>query len=186
MKKDEIKYMDTNALIEKMQKTDTEYKTVIKALQIAFFSFILIYAGLFLFNLVPGMSTIYHRIAGGCYVLAFTLFTLYFRKYYKRIKSVNYFDPVKKVLEDAELRYRFWQKQSYSMGIAMILIDAGTFLIFFYAFKDKFTFTQIFVGVQVIYFTVIGVSSFIGYVMWKKESRPIWLSAKELLKELEE
>lgn len=186
MKKDEIKYMDTDALIEKMQKQDSQFKLVTKALQIAFFSFILIYAGLFLFNLVPGMSTIYHKAAGGCYVLGFMLFTYYFRESYKKYKEVNYFEPVKKVLEYAEQRYRFKQQMSFSIIAGMILIGSGTFIIFYMAFVDKFTFMQIFIGVQSMYIFVIGITIAIGYFAWVKEMKPIWLSVKKLLKELEE
>jgi Ca2+/Na+ antiporter len=184
--KENINKIDIDTLIKSIQTNDNQLKAVLRPLQIVFSLFILIYAGLFLFNLIPGMSTIYHRITGGCYILAFILFIIYFRKYYKKIKSVNYFESVKKVLEDAEQRYRFWHSDVISALIAFLLIDAGTFSIFLYAFSDKFTFTQIFVSVQVLCFFVIGVSSLIGYVIWKKESRPIWLSAKKLLKELEE
>ena len=98
------------------------------------------------------------------------------------------FEPVKKVLEDAELRYRFWQTKSYYIliVIAMLFIGAGTFLIFYIAFSDKFTFMQIFIGVQSIYIFVIGISIAIGFFAWVKEMKPIWLSIKRLLKELEE
>ena len=178
--------MDIDTLIKSIQTKDIQLKNITRSLQIVFFIFILFYAGFFLFNLLPKMATIYHRIAGVCYVLAFILFTHYFRKYHKKYKTVNYFEPVKKVLEDAELRYRFWHTELFSIGIAMLLIDVATFLIFFMAFKDKWTFMQIFLGVQGVYLFVIGISFAIGYIMWKKENRPIWISAKELLKELEE
>ncbi|MCK5029025.1 MAG: hypothetical protein KAR57_05275 [Bacteroidales bacterium] len=190
MKKDETKNIDTDALIKKMQKQDVEYRKVTKALQIVFFVFIFLYAGFFIFNPLPKMSTMYHKVAGGCYVLAFMLFTYYFRKSYKKLKEVNYFEPVKKVLEDAELRYRFWQTKSYSIEIviviAMLFIGAGTFVIFYMAFKDKFTLMQILIGVQSIYIFVIGTSILIAYFAWVKEMKPTWLSIKKLLKEIEE
>lgn len=186
MKKDEIKYMDTDALIEKMQKQDSQFRTVTKALQIVFFVFIFLYAGFFIFNPILDMSTIYHKLTGGCYVLAFMLFTYYFRKSYKKYKEVNYFEPVKTVLEDAEKRYRFWQQKSLSVILGMILIGAGTFIIFYMAFMNKYTFIQIFIGVLSIYFFVIGLSILIAYFAWVKESKPIWLSVKKLLKELQE
>ncbi len=178
--------MDTDALMEKMQKTDSEFKTIVKALKIVFFVFIFIYAALFLFNPIEKMSTIYHKLAGGCFVLAFMLFTYYFRKSYKKYKEINYFEPVKVVLEDAEQRYRFWQTKSYSVGIGMLFIGAGTFVIFYMALIDKFTFMQILIGVLSIYIFVIGISILIGYFAWVKEIKPVWISIKRLLKELEE
>jgi hypothetical protein len=186
MKKDENKYIDTEALIDKMQKQDSQFKTVTKALQIVFFACIIFYAGFFIFNPLPKMGTIYHKIAGGCYVLGFMFFTYYFRKSYKKYKEVNYFEPVKTVLEEAEHRYRLWQPKSLSIIIGMILIGVGTFLIFYMAFIDKFTFMQIFIGVLSIYIFVIGISIALGYFAWVKEMKPTWLSIKKLLKELEE
>ena len=188
--KEDINNMDVDTLISNLQTKDDQYKEITKSVQIVFLIyifliFIFFYVVLYIIN-PDSEFTINNRIAGACYMVAFTLFILYFRKYYKKLKTVNYSEPVKKVLEDAEKRYKFWQTDGTSVIFALILIDAATFFIFLNAFNDKFTFTQIFMGVQGIFLIVIGVSFTIGYVLWVRDSKPIWLSAKKLLKELEE
>jgi hypothetical protein len=180
-----IDNMDIESLIEELELKDSKYKKVMRRMQIVFFIFIFFYAGLFLVNPDPDI-TINERLAGGCYVVAFVLFTLQFRKMYNRYKAVNYFDSVKKVLQDAERRYRLWQKNLLLVGTAILLIDAATILIFYGRFFEKWSFWKLFTIVQLVYILAIGIGFTIGYIKWRTESRPIWLSVKNLLKELEE
>ena len=180
-----INHMDIESLIGELELKDSKYKKVMKRMQIMFFIFIFFYAGLFLVNPDPDIST-NERLAGACYVVAFVLFTLQFRQMYKRYKSVNYFDSVKKVLQDAERRYRLWQKNLLLVGSGVLLIDIATMLIFYNRFFEKWGFWQLFMVVQIVYILAIGIGFTIGYIKWKTENKPIWLSAKKLLKELEE
>jgi len=180
-----IEMMDLDTLIQNLQSTDARYKKTVKIFQVVFFIFIFFYAGLFLVNPDPEI-TINDRIAGACYVVAFTLFTLVFRKYYKKYKVINYAEPVKKVLEDAEKRYRFWQKDIIPTAIGVILIDAATLLTTLQRFEDKWSFWQIFIVVQIVYFLAIGTGFTIGYIKWRVVNRPIWLNTKKILQEFED
>lgn len=185
MKKENKNQMDMNSLVGELEAKDSKYRKIMRRFQIMFFVFIFLYAGLFLINPDPEL-TINDRIAGACYVVAFTLFALQFRALHKRYKEVNYFDPVKKVLEDAERRYRLWQKSTLLVLVSILCIDAATLLILYDRFEDRWTFWQFFTGVQLVFILIIAIGFSIGYLRWRKESRPIWLSAKKLLKELEE
>lgn len=185
MKKDKIQTMDLDSLINKLGLKDTKYKNMMKRFQIMFFIFIFLYAGLFIINPDSDL-TIYDRIAGICYVVAFTLFTIQFRILHKKFKQVNYSDPVKKVLEDAKKRYRLWHKNHFIIGFAILCIDAATILVLFDQFTGQWTLGEFVLIVQGFYVLVIGIGFFFGYLRWKSESKPIWLSAKALLKDLEE
>lgn len=185
MKKEYINHLDIGSLVNKLELKDSKYKKIMKRFQIVFFIFIFFYAGIFLANPDPEITS-RDRIAGVCYVIAFGLFTLQFRTMYRRYKAVNYFDPVKKVLQDAERRYSFWQKNILLVGFAVLLIDAASLLVLYDRFIERWTFWQFFTGVQFVYVLAIGIGLTIGYIKWRIESRPIWLSAKKLLEELEE
>lgn len=185
MNKENINHMDIGSLINEMELKDSKYKKMMKRFQIVFFIFIFFYAGIFLANPDPEI-TVKDRIAGVCYVLAFTLFTVQFRKFYKTYKSVKYSDPVKKVLEEAKKRYTLWQKKTWITLFSILLIDAATILVLYDRFIEKWTFWQFFSLIQIAYIIIIGIGFTIGFIRWRIESRPIWLSAKNLLKELEE
>lgn len=178
-------HMDIESLVSELELKDSKYKKVMRIFQIVFFIFIFFYAGVFLVNPDPDI-TVNERLAGACYVLAFVLFTLQFRKMYNRYKSVNYFDSVKKVLQDAEKRYRLWQKNLLLVGTAILLIDAATILILYDRFVERWTLWEFAGLVQLGYMFIIGIGFTLGYIKWRTESRPIWLSAKKLLEELKE
>lgn len=177
--------MNMESLVSELESKDLKYKKVMRRSQIIFFVFIFFYAGIFLINPDPDLR-LNDRIAGGFYVIAFALFTWQFRTNYNRFKTVNYFDPVKKVLEGAERRYRLWQKNIFIVGSAVLLIDAASILILYEKFVERWGFWLFFTVVQLVYILSMGIGFTIGYIKWRKESRPIWLSAKALLKELEE
>ncbi len=183
--KKDINYMGTDKLIDNLRHKDNRYKKISRSFQILFYIFIFLYAALFLFN-PDSELTLNHRIAGGCYVIAFTLFALYFRKYYNKYKTVNYFDPVKKVLKEAEQRYRLWRNDLLMIIFSLFFIDIATVLMEMKYFAGSLTNLQAIVVIQVIYLLLILIAIVVGYYIWKKESRPIWLSAKNLLKELDE
>ncbi|MFC2096347.1 hypothetical protein ACFLQ3_01440 [Bacteroidota bacterium] len=175
------KYMNLDALVVDMELKDNKFKRIFHNFQILYFVLIFIYAGIFLFN--PSSEiTIYDRVAGGFYVVAFGLFAFYFRKYYKKYKEVNYSDSVKKVLEDAEKRYRIFKADTLVVLIGVLCIDAAT--VFTKMYDKSFIESVLKVQIMIWPFIIIGV--IIGYLWWRRDSRPIWLSAKKLLKELEE
>lgn len=178
-------HIDIGSLVNDLEKKDSKYKKLMRRFQILFFILIFFYAGLFLVNPDPEI-TMNDRIAGICYVIAFILFTIQFRSLYKKYNEVNYFDPVKKVLEDAEKRYRLWHKNTFLILFAVLLIDAASILVLYNRFIDKWPFWNFFWVIQGVYLLVFALGFIIGYFRWKRDSRSIWISAKKLLKELEE
>jgi len=181
----EIDIQDIDTLINKLQSNDKVNKKALRILQIFFFVLIFLYIILYVFN--PDDEMILNqRIGGVCYVLAFSLLAFHFRKKYTKYKNVNYSVSVKELMKEAEKRYGFWNGNQLSSFIAIILLDVGTYLISIKYFSDNWSLWQIFFGVQVFYFMSAGLGFIIGYIKWKKEIRPFWISLKTMLKEFEE
>lgn len=183
--KEKTNLPNIDTLIQKLKSKDLEFKKALKILQIFFFLLIIIYMLIFIFIPYSGIN-INHRIGGGCYILAFTLFAFHFRSKLKRYTNINYSDSVFEVYKAAEKRYRFWQNNKLSSVIAIILLDVGTYFIAIKYFSDKLSLTQIFIGVQAFYFISVGIGFVFGFFKWKKEIRPVWISIKLLLKDFDE
>jgi hypothetical protein len=66
-----------------------------------------------------------------------------------------------------------------------VLIDAGVTISFFYRLSSLEPISRILV-VQAFYIPVILISSFIGYLIWRKKHKPLYEMARQLLKELNE
>ncbi len=182
----ETSLQDTDTLIHKLQSKDKQFKKAVKILQIFFFALIFLYTILYVFNPDDEM-TLNQRIGGVCYVLAFTLLAFHFRKKYTKYKNVNYSASVKEIMHEAEKRYRFWKgNQLISSVLPIILLDVGTCLILIKHFSDTWSLLQIIIGVQAFYIISAGIGFIIGFIKWKKEIRPFWISLKTMLKEFEE
>jgi len=183
--KKEIDIQNIDTLINQLQSKDTQFKKAVRILQIFFFALIFLYTILYVFNPDDEMD-FNQRIGGVCYVLAFTLLAFHFRNKYSKFKNVNYSVSVKELINEAEKRYRFWKGNQFSSFLAIILLDVGTCLILIQYFSDKWSILQIIIGVQVFNIISASIGFIIGYIKWKKEIRPFWISLKTMLKEFEE
>lgn len=175
---------DINSLISQLQVNDRDYKKAVKFLQIFFLALILIYAILYVFNPDAEMG-LEQRIGGVCYVIAFTLLALHFRKKQTKFKNIDYSTSVKELMVEAEKRYRYWQNNKLGSIIAIILLDIGTILILMQYSSDSLSLLQIFLIVQAFYFISVSIGFILGFRKWKKEIRPIWLKLKTQIKEFD-
>lgn len=176
---------DINTLIHDLQSKDSDYKKAFRILQISFFILIFLYVVLYVFNPYTEIS-LYQRIGGGCYVIAFSLLAFHFRNKYIRSKSVNYSVSVKELMIEAEKRFRFWQNNKLGSILSIILFDIGTCLILAKYSSDKWPLLLIFIGVQVFYLIFSSIGFILGFINWKKNIRPLWVVLKTQLKEFEE
>ena len=175
---------DINTLIHDLQSKDSDYKKAFRILQISFFILIFLYVVLYVFNPYTEIS-LYQRIGGGCYVIAFSLLAFHFRNKYIRSKSVNYSVSVKELMIEAEKRFRFWQNNKLGSILAIILFDMGTCLILAKYSSDKWSLLLIFISVQVFYLISAAIGFILGFINWKKNIRPLWVALKTQLIEFE-
>lgn len=103
----------------------------------------------------------------------------------RKHKLTNYADSVINTLNSAEKRYRFWNsKVIFESIIALILgVALGYFL-----YSQK---AEIWPELKSILLSILTPVLILSFSMgrlyrdWKKEKRPLWISAKKLLKEFE-
>jgi len=174
-------YNNIDELIIDMQSKENKFKKIFKVIQVVFFLFIFIYAAIFLTSRNGA-----YIMAGGCYIIAFILFIIYAHKYLKKYEAINYSEPIKKVLEEAELRYRKYNFDILIVLAGVLFINAATLLVLISKFSDRYTSLNIVIVVEIVFFIIIVIAWFLGVLTWEKDNKPIWLSIKKVLKELEE
>ncbi|MHC1775495.1 MAG: hypothetical protein AB9834_08790 [Lentimicrobium sp.] len=176
--------VDVDNLISRMEKEDSRNKRMMKSIFNLYLVCTVLYTLLFVINPDPDL-TIYDRVGGLCYVSAFLAGTFFFRKEYQALKKTDYSLPLLQLLRQNEVRYRFFSlKWLYMLGI-VVLIGTGISLSFSNPGRlMQFSLMEKLMFVQGIYWSIITVSGFIGYRLWKKRSYPIWKDSKTLLDDL--
>jgi hypothetical protein len=173
-------------LVNRTQKEDSRNKRLMKAVFILYLVCTILYAALLLFNPDPDL-TFTDRIGGMCYVAAFLIGTLYFRREYLIYKRMDYCLPLLQLLELTEKRYRFFSLKWIPIIVVVVLIDMGISLsmtghnhLWVQSPLEKLLI------IQLVYWIIVFTSGFIGYLIWKKRSYPIWKDSKTLLSELKD
>jgi glycopeptide antibiotics resistance protein len=178
--------IDVDNLINRTQKEDERNKNLMKGVFILYVICTVLYSFLLLFNPDPEL-TLYHRLGGLCYVMAFLIGAIYFRREYKIYKNMDYTMPLLQLLERTEKRYRFFSRKWIPIIVVVILIDLGISLT---QHARDYPFIQDVADnvliIQAGYWILVFVSGFIGYLIWKKRSYPIWKDSKTLLSELKD
>ncbi|MEI6122749.1 MAG: hypothetical protein WCQ95_03905 [Bacteroidota bacterium] len=178
--------IDVDNLINRTQKEDNRNKGLMKGVFVLYLICTILYAFILPFNPDPDL-TIYERVGGLFYVAAFLIGTIYFRKEYLIYKKMDYTLPLLQLLELTEKRYRFYSPKWIPIIIIVALINVGISLsltgshhLWIHEPINKFLF------IQATYWLLVFTSGFIGYLIWKKRSYPIWKDAKILLSELKD
>jgi hypothetical protein len=176
--------IDVDNLINRTQKEDNRNKGLMKGVFVLYLICTILYAVMLLFNPDPDL-TLTDRLGGMCYVAAFLVGTIYFRREYLIYKTLDYTLPLLQLLESTEKRYRFYSRKWFPVIVVVTLIDIGISIsmtgqthLWAQTPLHKFLIIQ-----GVYWFFVLG-SGFVGYLIWRKRSRPIWRDAKTLLSEL--
>ena len=76
--------IDVDNLINRTRKEDQRNQKMMKGVFILYVICTIFYAGLMVLNPDPDL-TLYHRLGGLCYVAAFLIGAIYFRREYKNI-----------------------------------------------------------------------------------------------------
>jgi hypothetical protein len=178
--------INVDDLINRTQKEDNRNKGLMKGVFILYLVCTILYAILLLFNPDPEL-TLNDRLGGMCYVAAFLIGTIYFRREYLIYKRMDYSLPLLQLLERTEKRYRFFSLKWIPIIVVVVLIDIGISLsltghnhLWVQSPLEKFLI------IQLVYWFIVFTSGFIGYLIWKKRSYPIWKDSKTLLWELKD
>ena len=165
------------ALVGRLMKEDQRYSRLSKGIQIVYFILLPLYLILTIIHIIESSS--WYEITGSiCFTLSMLIFALFFRRYYKEYKYVDYSQPTLIMLKEAAFRYQPFQWRLFWILFALLLMDAGLSLATVQMEHVKL--------VQIMFLGSIGVSVIIGYALWWVKYRPLRVDALKLIKEIEE
>jgi len=177
--------IDVDDLISRTKAEDSRNSKLMKSVFYLYLFCSVLYTLLYVINPDPDITK-FDRLAGLCYVTAFITGTFFFRKEYKTLKNIAYAVPLLQLVKENEIRYRFFSYKWWYVILIVLLIGAGLSLSFTNPGRfGMFSISQKLLVIHSFYWSVLAISGFIGYQIWKKRSRPIWKDSKALLKELE-
>lgn len=171
---------DMDALIANLKTEDSRNLNLMRNMKWIYFVLLFVYILLMVVN--PDFDLI-HRISGICYVIAFALFALIFRKYHREYSEIDYSLPIFDMLTKAAKRYKMTVKNILIAMPSVILIDIGLTLSDIHASTENQL--ERIVLIQIFYFSAMGISGFIGYLIWRKRQKPLYDGAIQMLKDLE-
>lgn len=171
-----------DSLVVNLKKEDLKNLNLMKSFKWIYLVMIIAYALLMVVNPDSDLK-LHNRISGICYVVAFGIFMLIFRKYHKEYSEIDYTVPVVEMLSKAAKRYKFRWKSILICMPSIILIDMGVVMPNFFA-NPEINWARI-INFQLIYFGLMTTSGFAGYIIWRVRQKPLYEGAIQLLKELE-
>jgi len=179
---DANKFNDMNALMTRFKEEDNRNTRKMKFFKWLFLVMIVIYTALFVVNPDPSLAMRY-RISGLCFVSAFALFAVFFKKYHSDFRKVDYSVSSYEMLNQAAKRYDLTFSRYLFMLPSILLIDAAVVI------SEISEWTQVellnrILYVQAFYIPIILISAFTGYLIWRRKQKPIRDAALQLLEEL--
>ena len=168
---------DLNQLVGKLKTEDTNYARISRAIQIMYWIFIPLFIAISILHYTETYNAL-HLISGFFYVTSFLIFALFFGKYYKEYRLVDYSLPTVQMLRKAIWRYQPFQKRTVWVFLALALMDVGLTLS---NLDDSSVWeTQLFFLGAVLFGAVIGI------ILWYFKYKPLRDEAKNMLKDIEE
>ncbi len=174
------------ALLDNLKKEDSRISRILKSAKWMYIILVFSYALMFVINPDKDL-TIMNRVAGICYILAFTYLAILFRKYFKDQQKTDYSLSSSEMLANAAEKYKMNYRQLLQIVPALLLIDAGISITAYYA-NVFVNFEPVYriLLVQAFYIPVLVISFIIGYSSWHKRQKPLRDKALEMLKKLNE
>nr|WP_321409723.1 hypothetical protein [uncultured Carboxylicivirga sp.] len=179
--------VNLNELTSRLKKEDMRNKNLTKRFKIFYFVFGILYALVYIFEYFfnesdPMGST--DIISGTCYVLAWLIFALLFRKANKDYSQVDYSLPTILMLQKAVKRYKLFQPRLIIAIGAALLIDIASSLRKVEMPITKEVINDI-VLFQIIFVSAIMIGVVAGIIIWHNRQKPIRDNALALIEELE-
>lgn len=115
--------------------------------------------------------------------LAFLCFALLFIRLHKDYKSVDYGVSTVEMLTKAADRYKLWQPKTYMTIVPVILMCIGVSI----GMNDIVPFPDQTIRMVIVfagYFAILCISFFVGYLIWRKQQKPLRDKALALLAEM--
>ena len=175
-------FNDMNALMTRFKEEDNRNSREMKFFKWLFLVMIIIYTALFVVNPDPSLG-MPERISGLCFVGAFALFAVFFRKYHSDFRKVDYTVSSFDMLNQAAKRYDLTFSRYLFMLPSILLIDAALVISEISEWTTVELLNRI-LYVQAFYIPIMLISAFAGYLIWRKKQKPLRDAALKLLEEL--
>ncbi len=176
-------FVDIDALVFGLEKEDDRNLKMTRNFRWFLVVMAVLYTLLMVVNPDPELK-MHHRISGLCYVAAFTLFTVVFAKFNNGFRNVDYSLTSVEMLQQAAKRYKFLSWRYVWMLPSLLLIDAGISVTYFHRWISVEPLNRVLL-VQAVSITLMAISAFVGYLIWRKRQKPLHDSALMLLQELQ-
>lgn len=175
-------FNDMNTLMTRFKEEDNRNTRKMKFFKWLFLVMIIIYTALFVVNPDPSLAMRY-RISGLCFVSAFALFAVFFKKYHSEFRKVDYSVSSFEMLNQAAKRYDLTFSRYLFMLPSILLIDAALVVSEISEWTTVELLNRI-LYVQAFYIPIMLISAFTGYLIWRKKQKPLRDAALRLLEEL--
>lgn len=169
--------MNLDKLVSKLKEEDAFYARISRFIQIFYWILIPVYITLAIFDFREERE-INGLIGTFCFISAFLIFAIFFGKYYKEYKYVDYSLPTIQMLKKAAKRYQPFPLRTVWVIVGLLIMDAGITL-------DTLKDLPVYV-VQIFVLGMFSIGIIIGLLIWKKKYKPIRDNALVMIKELEE
>ena len=171
-------------VVDQLKRLDTKNKKLMFRMFVFYLVFAVFYLGLMILNPDPEL-TLENRLQGVLYVLMFLVAAFFFRHHYRKTYEADYTAPVLKMLEDARERHKLL-KPGKIWFIIFIVITCD--VVVTWALADQtwpanWTRLATILVIQAGYFTIMAISYLVGYLIWRKKSRPLVRNLTMLIEE---
>lgn len=170
--------LSLDQLVVNLKKEDTQYSKLSRIFQIFYWVFIPLYA-IMTYRLYSDSQSFIHLVSGACYIVAFAIFAIFFGKYYKEYKNVDYSLPTLFMLKKAAYRYNPFQLRALIILVAILFMDAAISI-------QHFSDLSSFLFVQMLLLGGFGISFLVGLLLWYYKYKPLRDNALKLIAEIEE
>lgn len=177
-------YIDMHNLLISLKNEDVRTLRKMRNFKWMFFIMIIIYTLLMVINPDSDIQ-LHNRLSGLCYVVAFTFFALLFRKYHSEYSKIDYALSSAEMYREAVKRYNLTFSRYLLVLPSLLFIDIGLTISEYYRWSSVEPLNRILI-VQAFFIPVIILSTFIGYLIWRKRQKPLRDGALQILKELNE
>jgi hypothetical protein len=177
--------IDLDYLIDKMKKRDDQQKKTFRRFYIIMIVFVVFYFLLLVINPDPYL-TVYKRISGICYVIAFLIGAYLFRLEHKTMTKINYSEPLLDVMKAAVERFRPFKKGFLRFLLVPLFIDLGLtiggpaqYL------PENWSNIEKLVIIQIVYWSIMFIAGLIGFLLWRNRVKPYRDAVKQMVEELD-
>ncbi len=179
------KYSSIEQLISGMKREDARQKRI--AMVFRWLYIVLGVPYILRFVIFPDADmTISDRLSGAFIGAGMLVFAVVFWMQHRRLKSLDYAQPILDFLRSSLKRYKFWKPIIFPVLLAAAFVGAGLTINWLDERPVQYTVTQWVVIVQLAWWGMLGVSLTIGYVVWRYRVRPLFMAIKRLLHDAEE